>query len=295
MLRYNNGKASLVVLLLIIGLLAFTGCNFAGGGGANSANSSAHSSTSDKDKKEAKLLKDKEAGLFVLVNKLNSVPEHYEPNDLTQMTYCAQDRDPSTRFMRKEAVTQFDKMVEEAAANNIDIVMTTAYRSYGFQNVLWTHNVLAKGSEEEANKTSARPVESEHRTGLAVDISTKAVNYKVTTDFANTDAGKWVGEHAHEYGFIIRYPEDKSDETGYSYEAWHLRYVGKTAAEDIYEKGLSLEKYLEKNGLATTLNGKPAVFEIKENTEADEAASDAEAAKADASVEKTAEKAAKQN
>ena len=164
--------------------------------------------------------------------------------------------------MRAEAVEKFNEMVEAAEAEGIEIVMTTAYRTHGFQNILWIHNVETSGSETEANKTSARPDESEHRTGLAVDISTRAVNYAVTTEFENTDAGKWVRNNGHKYGFIIRYPEDKVDITGYSYEAWHLRYVGETAATEIYENGICLEEFLQEKGLATTLNGSDAVFTV---------------------------------
>lgn len=279
MLRNNIEKTILIILCIaVIGLCTFTGCNFDGKRGLSSSDPSANSSVHDKEAaaREAQLLKDKDAGLFVLVNKFNHVPESYEPEDLAQMTHCAEGRDPSTQFMRREAVESFNRMVEAAAAENIEIVMTTAYRSHGFQNVLWTHNVLVKGSEAEANKTSARPDESEHRTGLAVDISTKSVNYEVTVNFENTDAGKWVQEHAHEYGFIIRYPKEKADVTGYSYEAWHLRYVGITAAEDIYSKGITLEEYLKETGMATTLNGDAAVFVNENKFMSDKAADDSE-------------------
>ncbi len=83
------------------------------------------------------------------------------------------------------------------------------------------------------------------QTGLAVDLSTSEIDYRNSADFADTAAGRWVAETAHKYGFILRYPEDKSDITGYSYEAWHLRYVGAVAAADIYENGLTLEEYLD--------------------------------------------------
>ena len=146
--------------------------------------------------------------------------------------------------MRAEAADAFHRLVEAAAEEGIDIVMTTAYRSYEFQQILWDNYVAQKG-EEEANKTSARPGESEHQTGLAADLSTSEIDYRNSSDFADTEAGRWVAEHAHEFGFILRYPQDKTEITGYSYEPWHIRYVGLTAAEDIYENGLALEEYLE--------------------------------------------------
>lgn len=196
--------------------------------------------------KKAQLQEDQENGLFILVNKdpENHLDPSYVPEDLEPIRYFAEDRNKYTRFMRAEAADAFHRLVEAAAEDGIDIVMTTAYRSYDFQQILWDNYVAQKG-EEEANKTSARPGESEHQTGLAVDLSTSEIDYRNSSDFADTKAGHWVAEHAHEYGFILRYPEDKTDITGYSYEPWHIRYVGLTAAADIYENGLTLEEYLE--------------------------------------------------
>lgn len=208
----------------------------------------------------AQLKEDESRGLFVLVNKLNEVDRDYEPEDLTEMTYYVADRDPTTRYMRAEAVEAFNKMHEAAEKDGIDFRMTTAYRSYAFQNVLWTQNVAAKG-EAEANKTSARPGQSEHRTGLATDISCEDVNWQVTSKFKDTDAGKWVAEHAHEYGFIIRYPDGREDSTGYTYESWHLRYVNVTAATEIWERDLTLEEFLEEKGLGSRADGGKIVFD----------------------------------
>ena len=85
---------------------------------------------------------------------------------------------------------------------------------------------------------------TEHATGLALDIL--AVSYeKSNDDYAKTDEGKWLLEHAHEYGFILRYPKDKEHITGVIYEPWHYRYVGKQAAEEIYEQNVCLEEYLD--------------------------------------------------
>ncbi len=263
MLKVKILKAlSAALFITILGMSIFTGCGTKNDNISVNPQSPSTSVSAEERQNKAQLEKDRDAGLFVLVNKQNPVPENYEPEDLTDMTYCAAGRDPSTRFMRAEAVEKFNEMVEAAEAEGIEIVMTTAYRTHGFQNILWIHNVETSGSETEANKTSARPDESEHRTGLAVDISTKAVNYAVTTEFENTDVGQWVRNNGHKYGFIIRYPEDKVDITGYSYEAWHLRYVGETAATEIYEKGICLEEFLQEKGLATTLSGSDAVFTV---------------------------------
>lgn len=147
--------------------------------------------------------------------------------------------------MRAEAAGAFMQLVEAAEAEGIEIVMTTAYRSYGYQNILWNNAVARYGSEESANSISARPGQSEHQSGLAVDISSAEINYQLEETFGDTAAGKWVAEHAHEYGFILRYGKDKEAITGYVFEPWHIRYVGKTAAAEIHESGLALEEYLE--------------------------------------------------
>src|SRR5699024_5056985 len=91
---------------------------------------------------------------------------------------------------------------------------------------------------EMADTYSARPGHSEHQTGLAFDLN------EISDAFAGTPEAEWLAEHAHEYGFIIRYPADKEDITGYSYEPWHVRYLGKEIAEKVYESGLCLEEYL---------------------------------------------------
>ena len=230
-------------------IFCFTGC----GGGSGDDSASVQTTAEERGKgaemdpeKKAQLQKDQENGLFLLVNKdpENHLDPSYKAEDLEPIKYYAADRNKYTRFMRAEAAEAFHRLVETAAEEGIDIVMTTAYRSYEFQQILWDNYVAQKG-EEEANKTSARPGESEHQTGLAVDLSTSEIDYRNSSDFADTAAGRWVAENAHKFGFILRFPEDKTDITGYSYEPWHIRYVGLTATADIYEENLTLEEYLE--------------------------------------------------
>ena len=110
--------------------------------------------------------------------------------------------------------------------------------------VVIERNVKKHDSVEKANRTSAKAGQSEHQTGLAMDITLKSLNYELTTSFGNTAEGKWVEKNAHNYGFIIRYPEGKEDITGYSYEPWHIRSVGVDLATKIYNSGLTYEEYL---------------------------------------------------
>lgn len=183
-------------------------------------------------------------GLLILVNKEHSIDKDYVPDDLTAIDYYVSDRSKNCRYMREEAAKQFHELVEDAALAGHTIRMTTAYRSYGFQQILW-NNYVSKEGEEAASKYSARPGESEHQTGLAVDVTSPSVNNELTMRFGDSDEGIWLADNAHRFGFILRYPKGKETVTGYQFEPWHLRYVGPPVAEEIFKKGLTLEEYLE--------------------------------------------------
>lgn len=116
------------------------------------------------------------------------------------------------------------------------------YRSYDRQKEIYDANVARQGAER-TNLFSAKPGYSEHQSGLAMDVSTNSIHYRLEEEFAGTPEGRFLADHAHEYGFIIRYPKDKSDITGYSYEPWHIRYVGETMAKDLYDRGITMEEY----------------------------------------------------
>ena len=182
-------------------------------------------------------------GFLILANKTHPLAQDYKPEDLRSIKYYAKDRSASGRYMRAEATEKFHKMIEAAKADGLTIVMTTAYRSYSFQKSLWD-GYVANAGEAAATRYSARPGQSEHQTGLAVDVSAPSVNYSLTQDFENTKEGKWLAQNAHLFGFIMRYPKDKESITGYEFEPWHFRYVGEAAAAEIYQKGETLEEYL---------------------------------------------------
>lgn len=183
------------------------------------------------------------AGFLVLINKVHTVDSNYKPDDLASIKYFASNRSESGRYMRQEAADHFHQLVEAAAEEGYTIVLTTAYRSYGFQKVLWD-NYVAKDGEAAASRYSARPGTSEHQSGLAVDVSSPSVSYELTQKYADTAEGKWLAANAHKFGFIIRYPKGMENITGYMYEPWHLRYVGQSVAEEIFEEGITLEEYL---------------------------------------------------
>ncbi len=181
--------------------------------------------------------------ILVLVNKEYALDENYVPADLVRLNYCAADRSSEWQAMTREAADAFNKMAEDALAEGHEIVVTTAYRSYNFQNYLYNSYVEKEG-QAAADTFSAKPGKSEHQTGLAADVSSASVNYRLTAAFGDTEEGKWLAENCYKYGFIMRYREGKESITGYVYEPWHVRYVGQKAAKEIWEKDLTLEEYL---------------------------------------------------
>lgn len=183
--------------------------------------------------------------LLVVVNKERNLPADYEPDDLVvpDVRFSFSGDDPK-KYMRREAANALEKLFEAADQENLRLFAVSGYRSYQTQRDIFAYNVNRTGSEEQANQFSAKPGQSEHQTGLAMDVSSPAVNYRLDEPFADTPEGRWLAEHGAEFGFIIRYPKGKEDVTGYQYEPWHIRYVGIDAAKEIYEQGITLEEYL---------------------------------------------------
>jgi len=135
------------------------------------------------------------------------------------------------------AEAQFNALCAAAAEEGYSIYMGSNYRSYEEQQEL-RDNFLNWYGQEYADNYAALPGESEHQTGLAIDCASWSGT------FSETQEAVWLAEHAHEYGFIIRYPAGKEDITGYEHEAWHIRYVGSRIADEMYKSGQCLEEYL---------------------------------------------------
>lgn len=182
--------------------------------------------------------------ILVLVNKNYALPDHFEPHDLVvpSVRFPFEEDDPKKQ-LREEAASALEDLFKEADQEGIKLFAQSGFRSYDRQEAIFAANVERHG-EEHANTYSARAGESEHQTGLVMDITSQSAQFDLTTDFGETEEGQWVKEHAHEYGFIIRYPEGKENITKYQYEPWHLRYVGKKAATDIVNEDITLEEYL---------------------------------------------------
>lgn len=145
--------------------------------------------------------------------------------------------------LQPEVIEAYQQMFRDGAERGLDFVLVSDFRTYEYQEQLY-NNYVARDGQEAADQYSARPGHSEHQTGLTVDVGSTDSASNLTVEFGDTPEYEWMKDVAHEYGFIVRYPEGKEHITGYMYEPWHLRYVGEEEAEAIYESGLSLEEYL---------------------------------------------------
>ncbi|KIQ94155.1 D-alanyl-D-alanine carboxypeptidase [Anoxybacillus thermarum] len=184
--------------------------------------------------------------VLALVNKEQQLPADYKPADLVipNVPFTFKETDVEKRHMRAEAAKALEEMFTAAKKQQIILYAVSGYRSYERQQQLFVSEVQRSGKEK-AVVAVAMPGKSEHQTGLAIDITSPSVQYTITPAFGDTSEGKWVAQHAHEFGFIIRYPKGKEHITKYQYEPWHLRYVGKKAAKVIYEKQITLEEYFQ--------------------------------------------------
>ena len=180
---------------------------------------------------------------LILVNPWNPLPEDFSVH-LTELR--------NGHAIDERAYCDLQSMMDAARSEGLSPLLCSSYRSIEKQEYLYNKKVsyyLSQGysqtdSENEAAKWIAKPGTSEHHTGLALGIV--SMNYQLLDEEQeNTPEQQWLMEHAHEYGFILRYPQNKSEITGIYYEPWHYRYVGKTVAKEIYKQGICLEEYLE--------------------------------------------------
>ena len=179
----------------------------------------------------------------VMVNKQRSLPHGYVPKDLVEVNVPFSFSGKSDKKkLRKVAAHALEAMFAQAESEGIQFYGVSGYRSYAVQKAIFTYNVKTQGYTE-ARRYSAYPGTSEHQTGLSIDISAKSVGNQLIPKLGETVEGKWLQSHCADFGFIIRYPNGKEAITGYAYEPWHVRYVGKKIAKEIMDQGLTLEEY----------------------------------------------------
>lgn len=180
---------------------------------------------------------------LILVNKYNRAPA-------VPITLVKPDVPPTREaiseniYMQPEAAAALEKLFAGAKDEGLTLLATSGYRSYSTQKAIFDRK-LKTMSERAANASVAKPGYSEHQTGLAMDVEgLSSLGIGLVDDFGETPEGKWLAEHCHEYGFIIRYPKGKTDITGYIYEPWHIRYVGQEAAAEIAALDITFEEYI---------------------------------------------------
>ena len=184
---------------------------------------------------------DDATSLWVVVNKLRPLnPLSYAPKDL--ITVPVAHDNPAV--MRKDASAALVSMFAAGGAEGAgQMQVQSSYRSYPVQVQVYNGWVSSLGKAQ-ADKQSARPGYSEHQTGLAVDISTVPLNCSLAACFGTTAQGEWLAANAWRFGYLLRYPADKTAITGYEYEPWHFRYIGIPLATELHNEGVeTLEEF----------------------------------------------------
>lgn len=186
---------------------------------------------------------------LILVNYQYPVSKDYKPLDEVDIANYVNST-KSKMILRESAAQELIKMFNDMKKENINLYAISGYRSFDYQKNLFENaikkqmkNGLSYEQAEQKVKTvNAKPGTSEHQLGLAIDVSN---NFSLSQDFENTDAGAWIKQNCYDYGFIVRYPNDKTDITKIIYEPWHLRYVGLAHAKYMQQNNLSLEEYID--------------------------------------------------
>lgn len=170
----------------------------------------------------------------LIANKTYSLPSDFIPQD-PEVPVTSQ---RSTTSLDRTLMSAWRTMQADASSQGLNIYIASAYRSYSYQVNLY-NSYVARDGKAAADTYSSRPGNSEHQTGLCFDLNS------IDDSFGDTTEGRWVNDNCYKYGFCIRFPKGKDAYTGYQYESWHLRYVGKDLAEKLYNNGnwISLEEY----------------------------------------------------
>ena len=179
------------------------------------------------------------SSLLALINPTTQLsPVDYTPTNLVSVGGTG-------LTLRPVAADAVEDLIADARAAGHSIKLLSAYRSYSRQAALF-NQYQSKYGTAYAERISARPGTSEHQLGLAADLGYTSSQAELKEAFGQTRAGIWIAEHANDYGLIIRYPQGKEEITGYKYEPWHVRYIGKEHAKALAESGAeTYEEYVK--------------------------------------------------
>jgi zinc D-Ala-D-Ala carboxypeptidase len=227
-----------IIVILVITLLAVAGYLFIYKKDKNVGNEQKPTENTQQDSaatvdavKASKYTIDNQSSIYYVVNKKRPLPSNFVPGNLV---FIGGER------LRSDVADSLNKLLAAAKKEGINLHLLSGYRSYSYQERVYNGYVKTDG-QAKADTYSARPGHSEHQTGLAVDLGSGTCNLQAC--FGETKGGKWLNEHAHEFGFIIRYQKGKENITGYQYEPWHIRYVGADLASELYQSGQTMERF----------------------------------------------------
>ena len=182
--------------------------------------------------------------LWVVVDKGRVLPDSYVPAGLVQPQVPIRDGLADEKLLRADAAAALGRMFAAAQKANLRLMLASGYRSFATQQQLYNSYVRSSGAID-ADKYSAHPGYSEHQTGLAADVEPVSGSCEVQDCFGDTPEGRWLASNSSRYGFVIRYKNDNQNLTGYSYEPWHVRYVGATLATKLTLANQTLEQYFK--------------------------------------------------
>ncbi|RKX73703.1 MAG: D-alanyl-D-alanine carboxypeptidase family protein [Spirochaetes bacterium] len=158
-----------------------------------------------------------------LVDKKHKLPSDYEPSDLVPLTCYPLKLNREDLYLRRIMMPDVLALNEAARSDGVELVFSSTYRSYSYQDTVYKRNVNKLGKER-ADRESAQPGTSQHQLGTTIDFGS------IDDTFCETEAGKWLFKNAHKYGFSLSYPEGLEEITGYRYECWHYRYISRTGS-----------------------------------------------------------------
>lgn len=187
----------------------------------------------------------------LLVNKQNPLAHGDFPDDLVEVRIpFIAGQSATRRYLRPLAAQAAERLFAMAQLAGLSLQAVSAFRSYEVQDQVFHRAALKYGSAAQANRDTALAGQSEHQTGLALDLTNLRGKQVLDDAFGDSPEGLWLQHNAARFGFILRYPAGKESITGYRHEPWHWRYVGRQAAEAMQGTGLSLEEYLQETGVA---------------------------------------------
>lgn len=238
-------RFKMLAAVILSGMVLYTGISFINANISHNAVPKSYYSSNQTNRSMGEVMQVKAETMpeVLLVNKEHELPKDYVPKDLVapKVRFNANKGEEKT-FLSETAAHALEQLFAGADADGIKLYGVSGYRSYQTQYGLYYRQIYRNG-QTYADLYSARPGKSEHQTGMAIDLSCASLGGTLVTRFASTPEGIWLAEHCTEYGFIIRYPEGKTEITGYAYEPWHIRYVGKSVAKYLKEKDITLDQY----------------------------------------------------